>query len=197
MVDKLKVKGKIVDKHPYISGPINLSKAIQQFRSSLPPKIDAPVLKKLGIAPKNESYLINILRFLKLVDEEGTPTPEARKVFTQHDNAAFGDQLSQIMKKAYSDLFSLHGDKTWELDTDALITYFRESNQTSSVVGYRQAITFQTLAAFAGHGEVPGARSNAPRKQKMAGTNIKSKTEKNKRCHLHQTLLKIKSSILD
>jgi hypothetical protein len=43
----------MAEKHPYISGPGGLVKAIQQLRSSLPAKIDAFILKKLGIAPKN------------------------------------------------------------------------------------------------------------------------------------------------
>jgi hypothetical protein len=168
----------MADKHPYISATGSLVKAIQQFRSSLPTKIDASVLKKLGIAPKNESYLINILKFLNAIDQEGTPTSEGRSTFTQHDDAAFGKKVGEMVKKAYSDLFSLHGDNAWGLDADVLITYFRQSDQTSSVVGARQATTFQTLAAFAGHGEVPTARAPATHKGKTAGTNGKSKTEK-------------------
>ncbi|MGD1157928.1 MAG: DUF5343 domain-containing protein [Terriglobia bacterium] len=160
----------MAEKHPYISGPGSLLKGIQQFRSSLPPKIDAAVLKKLGIAPKNESYLINILRFLDVIDEEGIPTPEARETFTQHDDAAFGKKFSEMIKKAYTDLFSLHGEKAWALEADALITHFRQSDQTSSVVGNRQATTFQTLAAIAGHGDLPSTRAPVTRRRKAIGT---------------------------
>jgi len=46
-------------KHPYMSGGGALLKAIQHLRRSLPGTIDASVLKKLGLAPKNESYLIS------------------------------------------------------------------------------------------------------------------------------------------
>jgi hypothetical protein len=148
----------MAERHPYISAAGNIVKAIHQLKSSLPGKIDAAAFKKLGIAPKNESYLINILKFLGAIGPDGSPTPEARRVFTQHDPAAFNAQFSEMVKKAYSDLFSLQGEKAWGLGPSALVTYFRQTDQTSSVVGARQAATFQALAALAGHGELPAAR---------------------------------------
>jgi hypothetical protein len=168
----------MADKHPYTSGAGALVKAIQQLRSSLPAKIDASILKKLGIAPKNESYLINVLKFLNIIDDDGAPTAEARATFTQHDDSAFGKKLSEMMKKSYSDIFSLHGEKAWNLDNNALVTYFRQSDQTSAVVGSRQATTFQTLAAFAGHGEVPSARQSTARKEKTVPDSTKDKLPK-------------------
>lgn len=168
----------MADKHPYTSGPGALVKAIQQLRSSLPAKIDASILKKLGIAPKNESYLISVLKFLNVINDDGAPTADARATFTQHDDSNFGKKLSEMMKKAYSDLFSLHGDKAWDLDNSILVTYFRQSDQTSAVVGFRQATTFQILAAFAGHGEVPSARQLTSRKGKTVNTSTKEKTTK-------------------
>jgi hypothetical protein len=165
---------KMAEKHPYVSGSGGLVKAIQQLRNSLPSKIDAYILKKLGIAPKNESYLINVLKFLSVIDDDGTPTDEARATFSQHDDSAFGKKLSEMMKKAYSELFGLHGEKAWNLDNNALVTFFRQSDQTSAVVGSRQAMTFQTLAAFAGHGEVPSARQSTPRKGKASIKKAKS-----------------------
>ena len=102
----------MAEKHPYISGGGALVKAIQHFRNSLPATIDAAVLKKLGLASKNESYLINILQFIGVIAEDGIPTETARKVFTLHDDASFGKAFSEMLTKAYHDLFSLHGDPT-------------------------------------------------------------------------------------
>lgn len=168
----------MADKHPYISGAGALAKAIQHFRKSLPGKIDASTLKKLGIAPKNESYLINILKFLKVTEEDGTPTAEAKKAFTQHDDKAFGKGLEGLVRAAYEDIFSLHGDNAWKLDENSLITYFRQTDQTSAVVGARQTKTFRTLAAFCGHGDVPEPRENAPRKGKESTAKKKTSPAK-------------------
>src|SRR3989338_113263 len=156
----------MADKHPYISSTAGLTKAIQHFRSSLPAKIDAAMFKKLDIAPKNESYLINILKFIKVIGEEGVPTTEARKIFSQHDDAGFAKEFSGLVESAYAELFSLHGEKAWQLDTDKLITFFRQSDQTSAVIGGRQATTFIALATFAGHAEMPGVRPAAILKTK-------------------------------
>jgi hypothetical protein len=163
----------MADKHPYMSGGGALVKAIQYLRRSLPSIIDASVLKKLGLAPKNESYLINILQFIKVIKEDGSPTDEAQSVFTQHDDAAFAKEFSGMVKKAYADLFSLHGDKAWSLEQPALVTYFRQTDRTSAVVGTRQATTFQTLSALSGRREEPTPSVPSARKEKQVRQKVK------------------------
>ncbi len=69
----------MTDKHPYISGAGNVAQAINHFRNSSPQTINADTLKKLGLASNNESYLINILRFIGIIDEDGNKTEEAAK----------------------------------------------------------------------------------------------------------------------
>jgi Family of unknown function (DUF5343) len=152
----------MADKHPYVSAPGGLVQVITHFRKSFPTKVAAETLRKLGYAPKNESYILNVLRHLQLIDDQGDRTPLAQQAFSQHDDSAFSDAFEAIVKKAYSDLFELHGDDAWALDQDALITFFRSSDQTTAIVGKRQASTFQLLAGFAGHGDVPEAK---PRKR--------------------------------
>src|SRR6266496_231157 len=139
--------------HPYIGGGGAIIQAVNHLRRSFPASVTADTLKKLGIAPKNESYLINILRFLSIIDEEGKRTAQAAKIFNVHENAEFQTAFGQVVKAAYVDLFALHGDATWTLDLNALITVFRPADQSSGIVGRRQANTFRTLAALSGHGE--------------------------------------------
>jgi len=147
--------------HPYIGGTGAIVQAIAHLRRSFPATITADTLKKLGIAPKNESYLINILKFLTVIDAEGKRTDKAAKVFNLHDDAQFQKPFGQMAKDAYVDLFALHGETAWTLDTDSLITFFRQADQSSGIVGTRQANTFRTLAALAGHGEAPAPRQRA------------------------------------
>lgn len=168
----------MAEKHPYISGGGALVRAVNHFRRSLPTTIDADILKKLGLAPKNESYLINTLKFVGIIGEDGAPTPEAREVFVQHDDTAFQHKLAQMIEKAYADLFSLHGEGTWELDHSALVTYFRHNDQTSAIVGSRQASTFQILASIAGHGDLTEARTSAGRKGKEPPNRVETKSPK-------------------
>lgn len=174
----------MADKHPYVSAPGNLVQVVTHFRKSFPSSVTAETLKKLGFAPKNESYVLNVLRFLAMIDEEGKRTDPASKIFNLHDDTAFSLEFSKIVKKAYSDLFELHAEAAWKLDTHALITFFRSADDTTAIVGKRQAATFQLLAAFAGHGEVPVPKASTNKAQTSASkapsgkkTSVSTKTD--------------------
>ena len=54
-------------KHPYIPSKGILVQLINQLRDSFPAKVDASVLKKLGIGSNNESVLVSTIRFLGLI----------------------------------------------------------------------------------------------------------------------------------
>jgi hypothetical protein len=171
----------MADKHPYVQGPGALASAVTHFRRSFPATVDAKTLKKLGIAPNNESYVLNVLRFLGLIDQEGKRTDEAKKTFTLHEDDAFASAFANLVKTAYSDLFELHGDAAWDLDQDSLITFFRSSDETTATVGKLQASTFRHLAGFSGHGDVPEARTQltkVPKQPKAKKSSKKSDSEK-------------------
>ena len=125
----------MADKHPYISGTGGIAGALNQFKKSLPNKVSADTLKKLGIAPNNESYVINIIRFIGVIDAEGNRTDEAEAAFSKHDAAEFHHAFGKMVKSGYSDLFGLHGDAAWTLDSDKLISFFRGSDKSSDLVG--------------------------------------------------------------
>lgn len=151
------------DKHPYTPTPGGLVKVIEQFRRSLPTNVTSETLKKLGLAPKNESYIINILKFLVLIEDDGTPTELARRVFNLHDDNDFSSAFKEVVKQSYKDLFDLQGEAAWTVENDKLITFFRNSDQTTAIVGGLQAKTFKILAANSGYGELPETKSGVPR----------------------------------
>jgi hypothetical protein len=144
--------------HPYISGAGNIAQMVTQLRKSFPSTINSETIKKLGLAPNNESYVINVLQYVGVIDPEGKKTPAAAKVFSHHKDEEFAKEFASLVQKAYSSLFDLHGDSTWQLDNDELITFFRQSDQTSATIGQRQANTFRILAGLSGHGDVPEAK---------------------------------------
>jgi hypothetical protein len=60
------------------------------------------------------------------------------------------------------------GIRSWELDHDALITFFRQHDQTSAITGKRQAVTFEALSSLCGHQQMPsvkGKQKTSPRPQ--------------------------------
>ena len=174
------------ERHPYVNTQKSLIQVITHFRKSFPATVNAETLKKLGFAPSNESYVLNVLRHLNLIDDGGAKTDEAARTFNLHEDSAFQDHFGEIVKEAYSDLFELHGEGAWTLDSSSLISFFRNADQTTAIVGRRQAATFSLLSAFSGHSQVPDSgqagnntASPAPRKGrvKAAGTKQKKKDD--------------------
>jgi hypothetical protein len=161
--------------HPYISGAGNIAQMIGQLRKSFPATVSSETVKKLGLAPNNESYVINALQFVGVINEEGKKTTTAAQVFSKHKDEDFAKAFEALVKKAYTALFELHGDGAWSLPDEDLITFFRQTDQTSETIGRRQASTFKILAALAGHGEAPPPKTN---KTKAANGTPKSKNVK-------------------
>lgn len=154
-----------------------LIQTFSQLRRMFPSKVDADTLKKLSIAPKNESMVINVLRFLGFIDDESNKTTTASTVFLKHDDAAFSSALEKVVKEAYKELFDTVGDNAWSADRGALIGFFRVQDETSALTATRQAIAFETLASLSGHGEavqVKTPRSKKPNEKPTEGRNVRA-----------------------
>jgi hypothetical protein len=137
--------------HPYISGAGNITQMIGFLRKNFPATVSSDTVKKLGLAPKNESYVINVLQFLKLIEEDGKRTEEGHAALTKHAEDEFQDAFGEIVKTAYADLFSIRGEDAWLMSRDQLIGYFRSADKTSDIIGGRQAGVFMALRELAGH----------------------------------------------
>lgn len=162
------------EKHPYANVNGGLIQLLDQLRKSFPATVDADLLKKLAIAPKNESYIINVVRFLGLIDDQGKRTDEANKIFTLHEDQAFQQVFAGVVKKAYSGLFDLYKDETWTQAENKLVSYFRQADQSSEIVGGRQASTFKALASYSGRS---GEITPTPKSKGTATKTVKAKTK--------------------
>lgn len=153
--------------YPYVSGPGPVIQTFAQLRKGFPAKVDAGYLKRFSIAPANESYIISILRFLGLIDDDGSQREESTGYFFGGDES-FTSGLEGTLQSAYSQLFDEMKVDAWTAQKEDLTNWFRAADKTSVVVGQRQASTFQTLAALAGHGEVPTSRGGSTSTKKAA-----------------------------
>ena len=88
--------------HPYISGPGNIAQMIAYLRKNFPATVTSETVKKFGLASNNESYVINALQFLGLIDEEGKRTTEGHDILVLPDDK-FPEAFQELVKKAYSD----------------------------------------------------------------------------------------------
>lgn len=164
---------------PYVASAGPLVKAITQLRKSFPKEVTAETLKKLGIAPNNESYVINTIRFIGLIDEESKRVDSSAKILANHHDEAFAKEFGELVSKAYAALFELHLESAWTLDKGTLIQFFRQTDHSSEVVGTRQAGTFAALSALSGHADVP-----VP---KIGSATVKSITPKTKAAKVSKT----------
>jgi hypothetical protein len=165
----------MANSHPYISGAGNITAIITQLRKNFPTTVTSETIKKLGIASNNESYVINALQFIGLIDEEGKRTDKGHEVLATHDNSEFQGGFGALVRAPYSDLFDTHGDGAWELDRDKLVNYFRKSDKTSDIIGRRQAGVFSALAALAGHAEVSVESTTKPKPKSVTAKSVAKK----------------------
>lgn len=155
--------------HPYIPSAGMIVQTFTQLRKMFPAKVDAETLKKLSIAPKNESMVINVLRFLGFIDDESNKTAKAGSVFLKHSDDAFATALEKAVKESYKDLFETVGENAWQADRGTLIGFFRVHDETSALTATRQAIAFETLSSLSGHGEAVQIKAQKPKKPAAKG----------------------------
>ncbi len=156
----------MADKHPYVLSTLHLTQLIDQLRNSFPQNlvVNAEMLQKLGIAPNNEGYVINTIRYLGIIDENGRKTEVSSSAFSKHEDDDFELAFRKIVEVAYKDLFDLHGEKAWTLEKNKLISFFRGADQTGANVGQRQATTFRALSRLSGYlKDVSDDVQNAPK----------------------------------
>lgn len=167
--------------HPYISGPGNITQMIGYLKKNFPATVSSETVKKYGLAPKNESYVINALQFIGLIDEAGKRQEMAHDVLTTHDEEEFKSKFAGLIRAAYSDLFEMYGEEAWMLPKSKLIGYFRQSDKTSDVIGSRQAGVFHAFRSIAGYeavAEPKGAAAAGGNKAKVASAKVsKARTE--------------------
>ncbi|MDM9628524.1 DUF5343 domain-containing protein [Rhizobium sp. S152] len=154
--------------HPYISGPGNITQMIGYLRKSFPATVNSDTVKKYQLASNNESYVINALQFLGIIDEEGKRTNKGHDVLLL-PQGEFETAFASLVREAYSDLFEHWSDEAWTLSKGDLTAYFRTTDKTSEVIGGRQAGVFQAFSSLAGH-----EQQTTPSKPRAATSNSKS-----------------------
>lgn len=155
--------------HPYISGANNVAQMIGFLRKNFPATVTSETVKKFSLAPNNESYVINALQFIGVIDEEGKRTTKGHDIFVMNDDT-FPKAFEGLIREAYSDLLELRGEEAWTLSRKDLTAYFRTTDKTSEVIGGRQAGVFQMFRSLAGHQTV----------EEKATTKISPKTKQTK-----------------
>ena len=166
--------------YPYISGPGNLTQMIGYLKRNFPATVTSETVKRYGLASNNESYVINALHFIGLIDETGKRTEIGHDVLTTTDEAEFQEKFSKLIVSAYAELFDIYNDDAWTLPRLKLVHFFRQANKTSEAIGNRQAGVFQAFRALAGFEKTaePKTVSSGPKKAPPAQKAMKPRPAK-------------------
>lgn len=151
--------------HPYISGTGNITQMIGFLRKNFPSTVTSETVKKFSLAPNNESYVINALQFIGLIDEEGKRTSKGHDTLVLPDDA-FPAAFEKLVREAYKDLFDVRGEDAWKLNKQELTAYFRTTDKTSEIIGSRQAGVFQAFRTLAGYESLEEKTSSGAHKSK-------------------------------
>lgn len=182
------------NKHPYATTSAILG-IITQLRNSFPAVVNIDTLKKLGIGSQNETRIINILKFIGVIDENCKKTGVANQVFSLHNDTEFSNAFEQLIHSSYNELFNNYGDSAWTLDQSKLVSFFRANDGSTAIVGKLQANTFITLAAFSGHGEVRQAKRNeAPKSKERTSKKSAVVTNDQKKSIMTDTIIQQQSN---
>lgn len=137
-------------RYPYTTAPGYVAQIIAALRGSFPAQLNPATLRKLGVAPSNESSTLAMLRYLGFIDSTGNRTARAAALMGLSDEQGFGGAFAALLEDCYRELFEIRGDNAWNLPLDELVTYFSQADGTSPKVARLQARTFQALAQAAG-----------------------------------------------
>jgi len=163
-------------KYPYILTMKNVSDVISYLKSNFPRGgVSVDTLKGLGMAPNDEGRLINVLKFVNVIDDKGNKTEGGDLVFSKHKTEDFQKSFKPLVEEAYSGLFDLRGDSAWDLGEDDLIAFFKSANKMSTITSKRQALAFRALANVCGYGATSTA-TNKIGHQIASGKGKRAKT---------------------
>lgn len=130
---------------PY-APPATFLEALKRFRSrNLPEVIDPGYLQAAGASQATASRILGALRFLRLIQEDGTPEPKLRGL-VRSPNEEYRETLAGIVRGAYQEIFVAVNP---EHDPQAAImNSFRRAEPASQ--HYRMTVFFLGLCREAG-----------------------------------------------
>jgi hypothetical protein len=130
---------------PYMASVSNLPKILDAIqRGAVPPTFNRDFLVDLGFTSSQDRPIINLLKYLGLLDTSGRPQ-DPYKSFVDHTKSK--KVLAERLAKSYDDLYA--SDKTAHTKTVTQLTgWFKTKTGKGAAVAEKMARTFKTLAEY-------------------------------------------------
>jgi hypothetical protein len=110
-----------------------------------PPKFTQAHLKSIGFKSSNDFGVIGLLKDLKFLSEDGTPT---QRYHDYRDKSKSKGVMAAALSDAYEDLFHINENPTKQ-DRSSIQGKFKSTHNVSERVAELQAATFFTLLDMA------------------------------------------------
>lgn len=130
----------------YMTTVKNLPAIMQKIMvGTAPPKFTVAHLKGLGFKSSNDQGVIPVLKDLKLLSADGTPT---QRYHDYRDPSKSRAVMAEALREAYSDLFHI-SERPTDSDREAIRGKFKSTHNVSDQVANLQTATFYALLKLA------------------------------------------------
>ncbi|HEU0014251.1 MAG TPA: DUF5343 domain-containing protein [Longimicrobium sp.] len=124
----------------------NLPAILQKIvEGAAPEKFTVAHLKGLGFTSSNDQGVLPLLKDLKFLSADGTPTPRYHRY---RDKSQSRRVLGEALREAYEDLFHIN-EHLSDADKQAVVGRFKSTHNVTDLVAERQAATFLSLLKLA------------------------------------------------
>lgn len=129
---------------PYVVGTTKLIDLIKKIPDiGVPSKFTRKMLKGLGYTSSNDDRFVPTLKFIGLLEQDGTPS----ELWT-HARGDLGGALATGIRSGYASLFQQYPN-AHQKDDEALRTFFTVHSGTGKVAVARMLATFKALCSSA------------------------------------------------
>lgn len=138
--------------YPYMVSNNKIGPILQKILTAAKPlTFNHDLLKKLGFTSSNDRAVIPLLKRLRLLNENGSPTEYYDRLKDKNDHPFV---LGERIRELYSDLFAINTDIHNATDNEIKGALSRVTGQDETQVN-RYFATFKALIALAKFGEAP------------------------------------------
>jgi hypothetical protein len=132
--------------YPYTLKTGSLTKFFDHIvRAGVPDKVTIKYLESAGFKSTNDRSIMAVLKFIKFLDESGTPT---ENYINYRDKSKSRIILAQAIRASYPELFGIHPNANRK-DLEALRDFFRPKTNAGEKVLNSIVSTFRALCELA------------------------------------------------
>ena len=155
----------------YLTSVKNLPQIMEKIREgTAPKKFTISHLKGIGFKSSNDQGILSVLKELKFLMDDGTPT---RRYHDYRDRSQSAAIMAGALREVYEEIFHINEQPT-EKDRTSIEGKFKSVHNVSDVVAKKQTMTFLALLKLAdldAESHIVSTEEDTQDKHETSGTN--------------------------